>query len=327
MPPRWSFRTFWSHQTLAPSSEGACAGAAHLRPGLGMGGPDDWPLPLSPGFGWSACRSGPGGLRGGCGGQPPSRTHQASSLPSVPPLPVLSPDRYLAGLGALPLHAQPLVGAERVAPSVHKLRQHRPLGRTQSAPLPQSAQALQHLVIQQQHQQFLEKHKQHFQQPQLHLNKVRRWAGPGVVGAGPGTRGGGAGDTRAVSSLSHWWHEGGRSGVGCSRSVCVPGWLILLAPQESLGFLKGIYPLKQTSSRESPAESPQRRVPSRGTGPPKHRFQAPGHWRSACPLQQPRPEGSCPEVCVPPSNIWSVTPDLLLAAGGTEVSVAPPAGY
>ncbi|XP_024611675.1 histone deacetylase 4 isoform X5 [Neophocaena asiaeorientalis asiaeorientalis] len=81
-------------------------------------------------------------------------------------------DRYLAGLGALPLHAQPLVGAERVSPSVHKLRQHRPLGRTQSAPLPQSAQALQHLVVQQQHQQFLEKHKQPLQQPQLHLGKI-----------------------------------------------------------------------------------------------------------------------------------------------------------
>ena len=94
---------------------------------LSMGGPDDWPLPLSPGFGWSAWWSRPGGLRGG-GGWPPSQTHQASPLPSVPPLPVLSPDRYLAGLGALPLHAQPLVGAERVAPSVHKLRQHRPLG-------------------------------------------------------------------------------------------------------------------------------------------------------------------------------------------------------
>ncbi|XP_032713513.1 histone deacetylase 4 isoform X2 [Lontra canadensis] len=77
----------------------------------------------------------------------------------------------VTGLGALPLHAQPLVGAERVSPSVHKLRQHRPLGRTQSAPLPQNAPALQHLVIQQQHQQFLEKHKQHFQQ-QLHMNKM-----------------------------------------------------------------------------------------------------------------------------------------------------------
>ncbi|XP_029789383.1 histone deacetylase 4 isoform X3 [Suricata suricatta] len=77
----------------------------------------------------------------------------------------------VTGLGALPLHAQALVGADRVSPSVHKLRQHRPLGRTQSAPLPQNAPALQHLVIQQQHQQFLEKHKQQFQQ-QLHMNKI-----------------------------------------------------------------------------------------------------------------------------------------------------------
>ncbi|XP_058555300.1 histone deacetylase 4 isoform X3 [Neofelis nebulosa] len=76
----------------------------------------------------------------------------------------------VTGLGALPLHAQALVGADRVSPSVHKLRQHRPLGRTQSAPLPQNAPALQHLVIQQQHQQFLEKHKQQFQQ-QLHMSK------------------------------------------------------------------------------------------------------------------------------------------------------------
>ncbi|XP_068803850.1 histone deacetylase 4 isoform X3 [Struthio camelus] len=78
-------------------------------------------------------------------------------------------DWYLSGL---PLHAQSLVGGERVSPSIHKLRQHRPLGRTQSAPLPQNAQALQQLVIQQQHQQFLEKHKQQFQQQQLHINKM-----------------------------------------------------------------------------------------------------------------------------------------------------------
>lgn len=82
---------------------------------------------------------------------------------------ILSSDWYLSGL---PLHAQSLVGGERVSPSIHKLRQHRPLGRTQSAPLPQNAQALQQLVIQQQHQQFLEKHKQQFQQQQLHINKV-----------------------------------------------------------------------------------------------------------------------------------------------------------
>uniref|UniRef100_A0A8C8VK99 Histone deacetylase n=1 Tax=Pelusios castaneus TaxID=367368 RepID=A0A8C8VK99_9SAUR len=78
----------------------------------------------------------------------------------------------VTGLGSLPLHAQSLVGADRVSPSIHKLRQHRPLGRTQSAPLPQNAQALQQLVIQQQHQQFLEKHKQQFQQQQLHINKM-----------------------------------------------------------------------------------------------------------------------------------------------------------
>uniref|UniRef100_A0A4W4FMZ1 Histone deacetylase n=1 Tax=Electrophorus electricus TaxID=8005 RepID=A0A4W4FMZ1_ELEEL len=66
------------------------------------------------------------------------------------------------GLGSLPLQS----------PSIHKLRAHRPLGRTQSAPLPQNAHALQQLVVQQQHQQFLEKHKQQFQQQQLHMSKV-----------------------------------------------------------------------------------------------------------------------------------------------------------
>uniref|UniRef100_A0A9J7X4P1 Histone deacetylase n=1 Tax=Cyprinus carpio carpio TaxID=630221 RepID=A0A9J7X4P1_CYPCA len=66
---------------------------------------------------------------------------------------------------------QHMVLLEQSAPSspLAKLRQHRTLGRTQSAPLPQSGQALQQLVVQQQHQQFLEKHKQHFQQ--LHINK------------------------------------------------------------------------------------------------------------------------------------------------------------
>uniref|UniRef100_A0A4W4GEX9 Histone deacetylase n=1 Tax=Electrophorus electricus TaxID=8005 RepID=A0A4W4GEX9_ELEEL len=50
--------------------------------------------------------------------------------------------------------------------TVSKLPRHRPLSRTQSAPLPQTPQALQHLVMQQQHQHFLEKQK-HYQ-----LNKV-----------------------------------------------------------------------------------------------------------------------------------------------------------
>ncbi|XP_029610819.1 histone deacetylase 4-like [Salmo trutta] len=71
-------------------------------------------------------------------------------------------------------HGPLLAGVDALqSPSIHKLRgQHRPLGRTQSAPLPQQnaqAQALQQLVVQQQHQQFLEKHKQQFQQ--LHINK------------------------------------------------------------------------------------------------------------------------------------------------------------
>lgn len=106
-----------------------------------------------------------------------SFTQQLSPLLSSSSSPLLfssmlSSDWYLSGLGALPLHTQSLVAADRVSPSIHKLRQHRPLGRTQSAPLPQNAQALQHLVIQQQHQQFLEKHKQQFQQQQLHMNKV-----------------------------------------------------------------------------------------------------------------------------------------------------------
>uniref|UniRef100_A0A8C7M859 Histone deacetylase n=1 Tax=Oncorhynchus kisutch TaxID=8019 RepID=A0A8C7M859_ONCKI len=121
-------------------------------------------------------------------------------LPHQPPLggsPVLLVGHPLnvvgvscvSGLGGLPLQS----------PSIHKLRgQHRPLGRTQSAPLPQNAQALQQLVVQQQHQQFLEKHKQQFQQQQLHINKVCVvcvWEE--VVGVGAGVCGRG----RGLSSL------------------------------------------------------------------------------------------------------------------------------
>ncbi|XP_037692785.1 histone deacetylase 9 isoform X8 [Choloepus didactylus] len=74
--------------------------------------------------------------------------------------------------GAVPLHPQsPLATKERISPGVrgtHKLPRHRPLNRTQSAPLPQSTLA--QLVIQQQHQQFLEKQKQY--QQQIHMNKL-----------------------------------------------------------------------------------------------------------------------------------------------------------
>lgn len=76
----------------------------------------------------------------------------------------------IPSLLSVPMYGQsPLVTGERVSSSmrtVSKLPRHRPLARTQSAPLPQTPQALQHLVIQQQHQHFLEKQK-HYQ-----LNKV-----------------------------------------------------------------------------------------------------------------------------------------------------------
>ncbi|XP_072224137.1 histone deacetylase 5 isoform X2 [Leuresthes tenuis] len=63
----------------------------------------------------------------------------------------------------VPIYSQsPLVTAERGVTTgmraANKLPRHRPLARTQSAPLPQSPQALQQLVVQQQHQHFLEKH-------------------------------------------------------------------------------------------------------------------------------------------------------------------------
>ncbi|XP_023278889.1 histone deacetylase 4 [Seriola lalandi dorsalis] len=92
----------------------------------------------------------------------------------------------MAGLGGLPLPS----------PTVSKLaRGHRPLGRTQSAPLPQQqcgqAQALQQLVVQQQHQQFLEKHKQLFQQQQQQhiINKIMSKPSDQVSAAGSSASG------------------------------------------------------------------------------------------------------------------------------------------
>ncbi|CAH6776246.1 Hdac5 [Phodopus roborovskii] len=85
---------------------------------------------------------------------------------------LLEQARQQSTLIAVPLHGQsPLVTGERVATSmrtVGKLPRHRPLSRTQSSPLPQSPQALQQLVMQQQHQQFLEKQKQQ----QMQLGKI-----------------------------------------------------------------------------------------------------------------------------------------------------------
>ncbi|XP_072009904.1 histone deacetylase 9 isoform X2 [Engystomops pustulosus] len=76
----------------------------------------------------------------------------------------------LLATGAQILQA-PLTSKDRVSPAgrvVHKLPRHRPLHRTQSAPLPQNTLA--QLVIQQQHQQFLEKQKKY--QQQIQMNKI-----------------------------------------------------------------------------------------------------------------------------------------------------------
>ncbi|KAJ7992575.1 hypothetical protein DPEC_G00280110 [Dallia pectoralis] len=83
---------------------------------------------------------------------------------------LLEQARQQSTLLSVPMYGQsPLVTGERVSNSmrtVNKLPRHRPLSRTQSAPLPQSPQALQQLVMQQQHQHFLEKQKQY------QLNKI-----------------------------------------------------------------------------------------------------------------------------------------------------------
>lgn len=84
--------------------------------------------------------------------------------------------------------------------TVGKLPRHRPLSRTQSSPLPQSPQALQQLVMQQQHQQFLEKQKHQ----QMQLGKVHPDSRcPGLPGREPGGQdmvGAGAGELTARRS-------------------------------------------------------------------------------------------------------------------------------
>ncbi|XP_067094076.1 histone deacetylase 9-B isoform X1 [Osmerus mordax] len=75
-----------------------------------------------------------------------------------------------SGQGSMPsLPHSPLAMKDRPSSNGRpKLPKHRPLNRTQSAPLPQSTLA--QLVIQQQHQHFLEKQKQY--QQQIHINKL-----------------------------------------------------------------------------------------------------------------------------------------------------------
>lgn len=92
---------------------------------------------------------------------PPSSHSTHSSL--LQHVLLLEQARQQTAMLAVPMYSQsPLVTAERGVSSsmrpVNKLPRHRPLARTQSAPLPQSPQALQQLVVQQQHQHFLEKH-------------------------------------------------------------------------------------------------------------------------------------------------------------------------
>lgn len=112
---------------------------------------------------------------------------------------------------SVPLHGQsPLVTGERVATSmrtVGKLPRHRPLSRTQSSPLPQSPQALQQLVMQQQHQQFLEKQKQQ----QLQLGKVS-WEKPtsGAV-LGAGHKGAGLAGQGELGEANIWHSARGRT--------------------------------------------------------------------------------------------------------------------
>ncbi|MBN3305444.1 HDAC5 deacetylase, partial [Amia calva] len=103
---------------------------------------------------------------------PAANSHSHSSL--LQHVLLLEQARQQSALLAVPIYGQsPLVTGERVSSSmrtVNKLPRHRPLSRTQSAPLPQSPQALQQLVMQQQHQHFLEKQKQY--QQQIQLNKM-----------------------------------------------------------------------------------------------------------------------------------------------------------
>ncbi|XP_051573527.1 histone deacetylase 5-like isoform X2 [Myxocyprinus asiaticus] len=103
--------------------------------------------------------------------EPPSAPNSHSSHSSLlQHVLLLEQARQQSALLTVPMYGQsPLVTGERVSNNmrtVNKLPRHRPLSRTQSAPLPQTPQALQHLVMQQQHQHFLEKQK-HYQ-----LNKI-----------------------------------------------------------------------------------------------------------------------------------------------------------
>lgn len=141
-----------SSTTVASGQQdGDRLGIAGLQPGLSI------TTPFIPGSHLPPYLAASGLERDGSSAHNPLLQHMAILEQSTSQNPLVS------GLSALPLQSS----------SIHKLRPHRPLGRTQSAPLPQNSQALQQLVVQQQHHQFLTKHKQHFQQQQqLHISKI-----------------------------------------------------------------------------------------------------------------------------------------------------------
>uniref|UniRef100_A0A7N8XIA4 Histone deacetylase n=1 Tax=Mastacembelus armatus TaxID=205130 RepID=A0A7N8XIA4_9TELE len=110
---------------------------------------------------------------------PPSSHSTHSSL--LQHVLLLEQARQQTAMLAVPMYSQsPLVTAERGVSSgmrtVNKLPRHRPLARTQSAPLPQSPQALQQLVVQQQHQHFLEKHYKVHVYTHTHLQMLSKGA-------------------------------------------------------------------------------------------------------------------------------------------------------
>ncbi|XP_061683334.1 histone deacetylase 4-like isoform X3 [Syngnathoides biaculeatus] len=164
--PATATATAASNVTSAQQDGGAVQPALSLSPPFPSGGR------LTPYLAEAAAGA------GGHGGHSPLLQHMVlmEQTPAQSPL--------VTGLSGLSMSS---------AASMAKLqRQHRPLGRTQSAPLPQGsaaqahaqALALQQLVLQQQHQQFLEKHKQQFQQQQqqLQFNKLITKPGESPVG-------------------------------------------------------------------------------------------------------------------------------------------------
>ncbi|XP_078065086.1 histone deacetylase 4-like, partial [Mustelus asterias] len=163
------------------------------------------------------------------------------------------------GLGTVPVYyAHPLVGGDHFAPRLMKLPQHRPLGRTQSAPLPQNPRSVQQqLYNQQQHQLLLERLKQqtHLGQLMLKRRAIQSEEGEGER-RGPAARGGAgvsertppsratggperAGEAKTeAGSTRHGVQEGNESGFRQQALLWDLPWIHqphLLTPMEPLG--------------------------------------------------------------------------------------------